>query len=356
MAFLLVIEAQSMSRPQWLRLHRYAGLTMALFLLVQAMTGSLLLYRGPVERFLDPAGQISRGRGPIVSAGQAMAAARAAVPGARVTRLFAPDASRATWFAHMVRPDGESAYTTVDPAGGAALRAGGLSRFPMEAALQLHYQLLSGRVGRAVIALNGIALLVMAVSGLAYWWPKRSAARALAIRWSLARRLVLRQAHRTVGVMAAAFLILLSTTGFLLVFPDLLQNGAGASPAVVTPLQVDRGLALAHSAFPGAILRDIRIGSNRLIVNFHAPERNARAVHVTTVALADPRVTGVTPAQSSHALWVTLLPIHTGDVIAPFGPPLWLLIALSLAALALTGPILWWLPAAQRRRVSKASA
>ncbi|WP_157218570.1 PepSY-associated TM helix domain-containing protein [Flavisphingomonas formosensis] len=342
-----------MSRPQWLRLHRYAGLTMALFLLVQAMTGALLLYRGPVERWLDPAGQTSRSQGAIVSAGRAMAAASAAVPGARVTRLFAPDASRAIWFAQMVRRDGGSAYATVDPAGGAVLRIGGLSRFPMEAALQLHYRLLSGRAGMAVIAMNGLALLLMAVSGLAYWWPKRNPARALAIRWSLSPRLVLRQAHRTVGVIAAAFLILLSATGFLLVFPDLLESGGGAPPAVPTAVQTDRALALAHSAFPGAALRDIRIGGDRLTVNLHAPERNARAVHVVVVALADPHLISVTPAERSPALWMPLLPIHTGDFLAPVGPPVWLLVALSLAALAITGPIMWWHIAAQRHRARR---
>ncbi|MFY9349643.1 PepSY-associated TM helix domain-containing protein [Sphingobium sp.] len=342
-----------MSRPQWLRLHRYAGLVMALFLLVQAMTGALLLYRGPVERWLDPAGQTSRAQGPAVSAGQAMAAASTAFPDARVTRLFAPDASRATWFAHMARADGEAVYATVDPAGGAVLRAGGLSRFPLEATLQLHYRLLSGRAGMAVIALNGLALLLMAGSGLAYWWPKRNPAKALAIRWTLSPRLVLRQAHRTLGVVAAAFLILLSATGFLLVFPDLVASGGGASPAVVSAAQVDRDLALAQRAFPGAALRDIRIGGDRLTVNFHAPERNARAVHVVPVALAGPRIVSATPAQRNGALWMPLLPIHTGDFLAPVGPPVWLLAALSLAALAISGPLLWWHAAAQRRRAPR---
>ncbi|MFD1103319.1 PepSY-associated TM helix domain-containing protein [Sphingobium olei] len=342
-----------MSRPQWLRLHRYAGLIMALFLLVQAMTGALLLYRGPVERLLDPAGQASRGHGPILSAGQAMALASVAIPGARVTRLFAPDTSRSTWFAHMARADGEAVYATVDPAGGAVLRAGGLSRFPLEAALQLHYRLLSGRAGMAVIALNGLALLLMAGSGLAYWWPKRNPAKALAVRWSLSPRLVLRQAHRTLGVVAAAFLILLSATGFLLVFPDLFASGGSAPPAVVTAAQVDRELALAQSAFPGAALRDIRIGSNRLTVNFHAPERNARAVHVVAVSLAGAHIVSAKPAQASRALWMPLLPIHSGEFLAPVGPPVWLVVALSLAALAISGPIIWWHATAQRRRIPR---
>ena len=342
-----------MSRPQWLRLHCYAGLTMALFLLVQAMTGALLLYRGPAERLLDPGGQTSRGQGPIVTAGQAMAAAGKALPDARITRLFAPDRSRAVWFAHMARGDGGAVYATVDPAGGAVLRAGGLSRFPLEAALHLHYRLLSGRAGMAVIALNGLGLLLMAGSGLAYWWPKRNPAKALAIRWSLSPRLVLRQAHRTVGVVASAFLILLSATGLLLVFPDLIEAGSSARPALVSAKQVDRGLALARSAFPGAAPRDIRIGGDRLTVNFHAPERNARAVHVVAVALTGPRILRATPAQASRALWMPLLPIHTGEFLAPVGPAVWLLVALSLAALAISGPILWWHAVAQRRRTPR---
>lgn len=342
-----------MSRPQWLRLHRYAGLTMALFLFVQAITGALLLYRGPIERLLDPAGQTSRGKAALISAGEAARAASSAMPGTHLIRLFAPDSDRATWFAHMSDADGRLTYASIDPAGGAVLRAGDLTRFPLEAALQIHYRLLTGRAGTIVIALNGLALAIMAVSGLGYWWPRRNPAKALAIRWRLSPRLVLRQVHRTLGVVVSGFLILISCTGFLLVFPDLVGSGVSVPPANVSALQIDRSLGLAQGIFPGAALRDMRVGGDRLTVNFHAPDRNGRAVDVVAVALPSPHILSAMPASRSRALWMVLLPIHTGEFIGLTGSALWLLVALSLAALALTGPLMWWHIATQRRRAPR---
>ncbi|MEO8721973.1 MAG: PepSY-associated TM helix domain-containing protein [Sphingobium sp.] len=346
-----------MTRVQWLRIHRSLGLAVAAFLLVQALTGALLLYRGPAARLLDPAGMTRHGHGPIISAGDAITQANRALPGYRVTRIFAPDAKDATWFAQLDDPDGRTAYASVDPAGGDVLRAGGLFHFPFEAALQIHYRLTAGKAGMAVIAFNAVALLVMAVSGLNYWWPKRNVVKALEIRWKLAPRIILRQAHRTTGVIAAAFLIVQATTGLLLIVPELADTSTPTPPIVAPASAIDRSLALAQRVFPGSSLKDARISGGRMIVNFNAPERNARAVHRVIVTIGQPVIVPVsvsaTPADQNRALWMTILPIHAGNVIGPIGPALLLVVALALAALAISGPLIWWHASAQRRRPTR---
>jgi len=340
-----------LSRARWLRIHRALGLGIAAFLLIQALTGALLLYAGPVARMIDPAGMTSRAEGPPISAGEAIERADRAMPGYRVVRVFAPDGDRATWFAHLRDDQGRTAYASIDPAGGAVRRAGGLFRFPVEAALQIHYGLTMGRAGMLVVALNGLALLTMAATGLAYWWPKRKLAKALAIRWALAPRLVLRQAHRTLGVVAAAFLIILASTGLLLAIPNIAAGGGSPAPlAAVAAGAVDRSVARAQGVFPGSQLNDARINGERLIVSFRAPERNARAVHSVVVTVGGAHIVGATAADRSTALWMTVLPIHAGNVIDPIGPALLLLVALTLASLAVTGPIMWWQAEGQRRR------
>ncbi|PHQ62642.1 MAG: iron transporter [Sphingobium sp.] len=342
-----------MTRATWLRIHRILGLAMAAFLLVQALTGAVLLYRGPLTRAIDPTGMTSRASGPTISAGEAAARANRFLTGYQVTRLFAPDAEGATWFTQLRNADGRTAYASVDPAGGDVLRTGGIAAFPVEAALQIHYRLMAGKPGMIIVTLNALALLTMASSGLAYWWPKRKPAKALAIRWTLAPRLVLRQAHRTLGVLAAAFLILLAATGLLLIIPELADGDAPPVASAASAVEIDRSLALAQSAFPEAGLRDFRVDGDRLIVNFRAPERNARAVHRVVVTIAQPHILAATNAQQNRALWMTILPIHSGDVLAPIGPALLLIVALALATLALSGPIMWWQAAAQRRRPAR---
>lgn len=340
-----------MNRARWLRLHKYIGLAMAALLLVQAVTGMLLLYRGPVARWIDPAGMTSHGAAPAISAGTAVAGAERALPGFAVARLFAPDGEGATYVAEMTGAQG-TRYASVDPAGGTVLRAGPVWAFPVEAALQLHYRLMAGKAGMAVVLLNTLALLAMAGTGLAYWWPKKGpVSKQLSIRWNMAFRLVLRQLHRTAGVLMSVLLGFMAVTGLLLVVPELI--GADAPPLqrpAANAMAIDRSLGLAQSAFPDSVLRDFRLTDERLIANFHAPERNPRAVHRAIVTLAAPHIVSATRAENNGALWMSVLPLHAGNSFGLIGPVAVMLIALSLIALTLTGPLMWWQARAVRRR------
>jgi uncharacterized iron-regulated membrane protein len=339
-----------MNRALMLRLHRIIGLAMAAFLLVQALSGAMLVYRGPLARLIDPVAMTSGGAGQAVSVGTAVAQANRAAAGYRVTRLFAPDADGATYFAQLGNRDGAVRYASVDPAGGAVLRAGRVFAFPVEAALQIHYRLMAGKVGMAVVVLNGIALLAMTASGLAFWWPKRGKmGKALAVRWTLSPRLVLRQCHRTAGVVLSAILLFVATTGLLLAVPELLGSSAASAPPAVSAAAIDRSLMLAQTVFPDAALRDLRIDDDRLIVNFHAPERNARAIHRVIVTLAQPHIVSATRAQNNPTLWMTVLPLHAGDAFGVVGQAVLLIVALALAALCVSGPLMWWQAKRARR-------
>ncbi|WP_313803028.1 PepSY-associated TM helix domain-containing protein [Sphingobium sp.] len=340
-----------MNRARWLRLHKYVGLAMATLLLVQAATGMLLLYRGPVARWIDPAGLASHGTAPAISAGTAVAGAERALPGYAVARLFAPDADGATYIAELSEAHGAKRYASVDPAGGAVLRAGPIWAFPVEAALQLHYRLMAGKAGMAIVLLNALALLAMAATGLAYWWPRKGpVTKQLSIRWNLAFRLVLRQLHRTTGVVASALFGFMAVTGLLLVVPELIEADAPARSQPASSAAIDRALALTQSAFPDSALRDFRLTDERLIANFHAPERNPRAVHRAIATLADPHIISATRAEKNEALWMTILPLHTGNSFGPIGPVAIMIVALALIALSITGPLIWWQARAVRRR------
>ncbi|HKY82852.1 MAG TPA: PepSY-associated TM helix domain-containing protein [Sphingobium sp.] len=341
-----------MNRSQLLRIHKYAGLAMAALLLVQALTGALLLYRGPVARWIDPAEMTSQGAAPTISAGVAVTQAELALPGYAVARLFMPDVQGATFLAELSDAHGTTRYASIDPAGGKVLHAGTVWAFPVEAALQIHYRLMAGKAGMAVILLNALVLFTMATTGLGFWWPKRGPiAKHLSIRWTLAFRLVLRQAHRTLGVLASLVLAFLALTGLLLIIPELIAAGDPAPHRLpVSAARVDRSLTMAQSVFPQSALRDFRLAGDRLTVNFHAPERNPRAVHRTVVTIAEPHIISATRAENNRALWMTILPLHAGNSLGTAGPLLWLVAALVLVVLSLSGPIMWWQAKAVRRR------
>ncbi|MEJ2456770.1 MAG: PepSY-associated TM helix domain-containing protein [Novosphingobium sp.] len=352
-----------MTRKTYLSIHRWLALAFAPLLMLQALTGAALLFHEPLAQLADPAGMT---RASPVGLGQVRMSklreqAAAALPGCRVTRLFLPDAPTGTAFAHLSCGEGAPRYASLDPGSARVLAAGTIWRFPAEAALQLHYRLMNSELGLAVVLANGVALCVLAATGLLFWWPGRGRVRrSLAIRSGAPAHLRLRQWHRSTGVVVSALLLFSATSGVLLAAPDLAAQAStgtstGASAVSMPgPEQIDLAVASAQARFPAARIRDIRFpAADRLDINFFAPQRNPRAVHVVSVSLRDAKILRAVPAAENPALWMTILPLHTGDSFGLGGRLLLLAGALSLVFLAGSGPLMWWRARRNRSKIKR---
>lgn len=331
-----------MRRTGFLIWHRRLALAFAPLLLLQALTGAALLLREPLSGLLGPHG----GAGAHLPVSALVAAA--GHDGVRLDRLFLP--VRAGDVALAQRSDGT--YAAVDPVSALVVREGGVFAFPLEAALQWHYRLMWGTTGLAVVALSGLALTLLAASGLAFWWPGQGRwGKALAINPRMPGRVRLRQWHRSGGVVITVLVLLSGVSGVLLSGPDVF---AGAVPAQAsyspTGAQINAAVAAAQAQFPGTPLRDIRFPkADRLDINFRADDDGPRSVHMVAVTLSTAKVMKVTPAAQNDALWMKVLPLHTGESFGPIGLVLLLVEAMVLAALAVTGPRMWW----QQRKLRK---
>lgn len=336
-----------------LQVHRWSGLVAALLILLQAGTGALLVFRTGLAELVDPAGMTRRSAAGAAPLSQVVDTARARYPGFGVEKVGFPRTARGVYLVHLLDQNGAGRYVAVDPGTGQALRAGGLWAFPAEAVLHVHYRLLAGRPGLALMMLSGLSLLVMAATGLTYWWPKRGRwKKSLVVDTRLPGKVVLRQVHRTLGVACAASAVFSATTGlvvageFFLTPGPLVPLAASAEPVRGN---VDRALAQARTVYPGRAIRDVRLRqAGALDVFFWAPEASPHAVHRLRVDLASGRVGDVTPAARAGTLWMTILPIHSGDTFGRVGSFVILVGALGLVTLATTGPIVWLL--ARRRQ------
>lgn len=349
-----------MDRRDSLRLHRGIALVLAPLIALQALTGTMLVFREPLGRLGSPAATVGTGPAGITAVSALMAAAeKSAGPGYRVSRIFLPSTPGDQAFVHLTGADGSTMrYAAVDPGTGRVLSTGSIWRFPLEVALQLHYRLMDGRIGMAIILLNAFALILMAATGMFYWWPgKRRIAKALAIRSEAPARARLRQWHRSIGVILTPLVLFSATTGALLITPDLLASAAPAAVALPPPsaVQVDRAFAGAMTAVPNAQARDIRFpAADRIDVNFHAPRLNSQAVDVASVRLSDGTLIKRLPAEDNPALWIKVLPLHSGTELGLAGRILLAIEGLAVMVLAATGPLMWW--QARRRPVARKSA
>lgn len=334
------------SRPRLLILHRRVALAAAPLLLLQALTGSILLFRTEIAAMIDPQAMV-RASPPGATPVSAMAArTKAALPGFRLVRLHLPATQSDTAFAQLADQDGALRYAAIDPGNGRLLATGSIWRFPTEAALQLHYRLMDAKIGMVIILANSLVLIFLSATGTTFWWPGRKRAmKSLAIRGSAPPRARLRQWHRSAGVLLSLPILFSATTGALLIVPDLAAPVSAASVAAPPPsaIAIDRAVARASAEFPGARLRDIRFPrADRIDVNFLAPRQGPRAVDVAAVSLSSGELLKRTPATENPALWIRILPLHTGDSFGAGGRVVFLAEALALIFLACSGPLMWW--------------
>ncbi|MCU4748939.1 MULTISPECIES: PepSY-associated TM helix domain-containing protein [unclassified Streptomyces] len=206
-------------RPLLLRLHFYAGVFVAPFLLVAAFSG--LLYAGSfqaerivyAEQLRVPAGEAEL---PLT---EQIAAARAAHPEGELNAVRPSPESGATTRVLLSGVDGVAADHTlavfVDPYTGEV--RGALEQYGSTGALPLrtwidkfHRDLHLGETGRLYGELAASWLGVIAVAGLVLWFTRRRSART--VRGTTGRRRVL-GVHGTVGAWCAVGLIFLSATG-----------------------------------------------------------------------------------------------------------------------------------------------
>ncbi|MFI8191839.1 PepSY-associated TM helix domain-containing protein [Streptomyces sp. NPDC085946] len=206
-------------RPLVLRLHFYAGVLVAPFLLVAAVTGLLYAASFQAEKLVyrhETTVPVGDRRLPV---SEQVAAAREAHPGGTVAAVRpAPEADATTRVLLSGVPGVDETHTLavfVDPYTGRV--RGALEQYGSTGALPLrtwidefHRDLHLGESGRLYSELAASWLWVIAGGGLVLWFSRRRARRT--VRGTAGRRRTL-GLHGTVGVWAAAGFFFLSATG-----------------------------------------------------------------------------------------------------------------------------------------------
>jgi uncharacterized iron-regulated membrane protein len=199
-------------RAVW-RWHFYAGVFAAPVLIVLAITGALYLF----DRELDHVW--NRDLDSVVAAGPAQplatqeAAVRAAFPGGTVARLTLPaQPDRASrWLVKDV--GGTETEVFVDPYRAAVLGDRDPHWQPLNVVRDLHGNLLTGRVGSHLVELTACWTLLMLVTGVYLWWPRRWRLAAFVPRTAASGRAFWRDWHAIPSTLNALLVMFLVLTG-----------------------------------------------------------------------------------------------------------------------------------------------
>jgi len=355
------VVGPSLYRVFW-RWHFYAGVFVTPVLLVVAITGGLYVFKSELEGLLYPSTLFVEPGPSRVPLEDQIASAKASVPeGYRAGSVGVwSDPTRSTEvFCQAIGQPFKLVY--VDPHTGAVcgeLTGDGVFR----TVLKLHRTLFLGTAGRVLVELVTGWAIVLLLTGLYLWWPrKRSAAGVLYPRLRAKPYVVLRDLHTVAGFYLLPVILLIALTG--LVYAQVWGSGykfaaekTGAtgrtppksvSPSGAKPLPLDAAFAVARARYPDAEVLSLSLPprpDSSLV--FFAGGESGPLTHGT---LALDRSTGDVladePADQKPGLnwWSNWnYPLHVGSVLGTPTKVVWAVACLVLVALPVTGLWMWW--------------
>jgi uncharacterized iron-regulated membrane protein len=364
-------------------LHRWAGLSMALFLLVAGLTGAVLAWREPLEALVAPGFHHAPARGTPLPA-VALRARAEALAGAPVD--FLPlDIKEGT--AVVLGVSGSDIdEIALDPVTGAELgrrqwgniSQGRINLIPF--LYRLHYSVAAGDVGSWLMGVVALLWTVDCFVGFALTWPRGS--RRWWPRWRKAWRIsaasqprLVYDSHRASGLWLWPILLLFawSSVGFNLpqAYSPLMTAALGhgpeipVQPAITGPADWPAAEPLGRAALARMAAREglthaapawLRLdrAAGQWIVGFRS-ERDLTGAHAAgrLYLSADGRELGVRlptgqSARTTVESW--LFGLHMGAGLGLWWRIALVPIGLGIAALSVTGVLIWW----RKRRATRA--
>ncbi|WP_246088566.1 PepSY-associated TM helix domain-containing protein [Phreatobacter stygius] len=223
-----VSSSAALYRTVW-RWHFYAGLVVAPFMLILAVTGAIYLFNDEIndivyrqQRLVPPSTQ-------SVPLSQMITAALADDPEARATRIDTPREAGRSAEVFVTPATGAPRRVFVDPGTGQVLGSYVYARTLVGFADLAHGSLLLGDFGDGIVELAACWGFILMVTGLYLWWPRgqRRLGGVVFPRWRLGGRRFWKDWHAVIGMWTALLVMFLILTGlpWATVWGDLLRRG-----------------------------------------------------------------------------------------------------------------------------------
>jgi uncharacterized iron-regulated membrane protein len=342
-------------------LHLYAGLLAGFFVVIIALSGSVIVYWRELDELLNPGMQVVSATGPVVGMDQVVQTLRKDFPGhTGVWRIKTPRREGAPFVAEYYDPPERSSslasYVLIDPYTGLQRSTWYWNETLVSWIYTLHMYLQIGSAGHHIVGWMGILLLLMTLSGLYLWWPPRFGRSAFLMDLRSDWPRFEFDSHRLAGLYSLVVILVVTVTGINIVYPRQVRAVLGVvSPVHVVPddlrsaalpdrapITASTAVDVALRAFPGARLHQLMTpsGSDGLyrvilrqeieVLNKNLPQTQVWIDQYTGGFL---HVRDPARFNSGTALDSLTYALHNGEA---FGEP-------GKIVVFLTGPVLLWL-------------
>lgn len=347
-------------------IHLYGGLVLGGLLILISVTGSALVFEDTLSGWLrpdlhhvDPAGD----RGSMDAVFE-------------VVDDTYPEAT--PWIANLpseptdpvvVRLGPEAPSVYVDPYRGRILGDQRPDEGLVNTTVGLHVELLAGRTGGLIVGVSGLLLVLLTVTGLVLWWPRRlkQTWKALRVSWQQGAVRFNYDLHRAGGFYTALFLLVTALTGSAFVFypttqqliatvtasepwppsPPTVTEGRGADTSAAVSYQ--NVMEAATQALPDAeptFLYFPEASDAPATVRLRTPPEwhpNGRSFVYTRPSDASVlRVDDARTAPWGAQILQTFYPLHIGAVGGILMKWLYVVLGLAPTVLSVTGTIIWY--------------
>ncbi len=209
-------DANRFYRAIW-RWHFYAGLLVIPVVIVLSITGAIYLFRTELDHVIYRSLMVVEAptdSAKTLPASALVEAAAKSVPEGTVTRYLPASTATASVEIGMKDAGGEAISVYVDPYTGKVLGQLVDSDKFMKVVRRIHGKLLIGATGDRIVELAACWTLILTLTGLYLWWPRKAGLRGvLWPRLDGGRRIFWKDLHAVTGFYAAGFVIFLVMSG-----------------------------------------------------------------------------------------------------------------------------------------------
>lgn len=361
------------SRSKAQRLHRWAGIAIAIFVFIAGVTGAAITFYDEADAWLNRDSLRVTPRGAVLSLASLISTIEARYPDATVRSFYKGEEANLAWVFNL-RPRGKSALlfdqVFVDPHDGSvraerktdALGTG--AQLLMPSLLRLHRSMLLGEFGNTLMGCVALTWLLSSLLGLYLAWPAsgswRSALRVKLDASPTRRRL---DFHRVVGIASSMVLLAVSLSAVYLAFPDLFRSAVRlvsatgeatrvqpSSSPIELPITHEQAMQLATSQYPGSVARGIVFMADKGFdqvrvrlqgdINLHKGTGRVSVDMRTGAVLASQSFRSSGAAGDTFIAW--MFPLHSGQAFGTIGRVVVGLMGLVAAFMAYTGTRVWW--------------
>ncbi|MFJ7990594.1 PepSY-associated TM helix domain-containing protein [Peribacillus frigoritolerans] len=203
----------SLYRTVW-RWHFYAGIIFAPLLIILAVTGSIYLFKPQIEQFLYQDYQVVTPLGDRLPASQQIENVKELYPDAVVTKYHpGENASRSSEVS--ITSNKESLTIFMDPYTGKSIGELNDEDRIMDKIEEIHGELMAGTLGDRIVELAACWAVVLIVSGIYLWYPKKkqSLSGVLFPRLNKGKHIFRRDLHAVPAFWITAGMLFLIMTG-----------------------------------------------------------------------------------------------------------------------------------------------